>query len=226
MAEFDRSLYIDNSVVLQALPEALFAASDLSSGLCLAAHPDRETVLEESAAVHRARLDEAERVLWQLSDYHGAFPEILGARPYWTGILLRDHRNPAVTRAMKIWLAHLCTYSRRDQLTANLAFALAGIEPGFLAVDAHESPYHVWPVSHQRKIEIRVCQTPPDQTEAAIALQLLEMRLMTMATHNRELQKAHDQARHHYELIAQSTSWRMLAPLRALVHGLRKLRAP
>lgn len=70
--------------------------------------------------------------------------------------MLRDHRASAVQRAMEIWALHVLRYSRRDQLSLPIALHLAGLEPKRLEWDNHVSPYHSWPHTLARKLEVRV----------------------------------------------------------------------
>jgi Protein of unknown function (DUF616) len=155
---FDVSLYIDNSVLLSVIPEKVFDIADLSSGLCLPEHSFRETVLDEFLAVAEENLDDPARIFEQLNHYGIDFHDSLGEKPCWSAILLRDHRNPIVIAAMEIWIAHVNRYSRRDQLSARVAFRQAGLRPSILHIDNHRSWFHSWPHSLERKTERRSWQ--------------------------------------------------------------------
>ena len=63
----------------------------------------------------------------------------------WAAILLRDHRNPAVQRAMDLWMAHVLRYSRRDQLSINTALRQTGLKADRWELDNHASWFHTWP---------------------------------------------------------------------------------
>jgi hypothetical protein len=102
-------------------------------------------VLEEFLEVEALGYDDQGRLFEQLNHYALELPEVLNERPFWTGVLLRDHRDPKVRNMLDIWLAHVQRYSRRDQLSVNVAFRRAGLRPEVLRIDNHESWFHSWP---------------------------------------------------------------------------------
>lgn len=159
--EFERSLYIDNSVILRLTPEHLFEAATLSTGLAMPGHSFRASVADEFAEVATLCLDDPARIAEQLRHYQSTCPEILGEPPYWSAIMLRAHQRPDIITAMEIWLAHILRYSRRDQLSSNAAFRQAGLRPETLMLDNHNSVYHTWPVTQDRQEHIRRWQPPP-----------------------------------------------------------------
>jgi FkbM family methyltransferase len=150
LPEFEVSLYIDNDVLLREQPRQIFELFDRSRGFCLPHHSYRETVLDEFLAVAEAGLDDQGRIFEQLNHYVIDCPEVLEERPLWTGILLRDHQRPAVRHMLELWAAHVNRYSRRDQLSVNLAFRRADLEPQILRIDTFASPLHTWPHHDER----------------------------------------------------------------------------
>ncbi len=207
LPEFDQSLYIDNSILLKQPPEALFAAADMASGLCLPAHSFRDTLLDEFTAVLNDRLDDPLRVAEQMEHYLAFCPDVLSARPNWTAILLRDHANPRVRTAMEIWLAQVYRYSRRDQLSAPVALHMAGLRAGTLEIDNHESAFHSWPHIGTRQAERRLWQAP-ETVFSAVAL-----RAELAAAQRREAE-----LRAERDALLNATSW---GPLRALVRRVK-----
>ena len=167
LPEFDQSLYMDNSIQLRALPERLFEAADLSTGMCLPRHSHRESLLDEFLLIAQHSIDDPRRVMEQLQHYQNAFPEVVARPVFWCALLLRDHHAPRVRVAMAIWLAHVYRYSRRDQLSNSAAFHLAGLKPGVLAFDNYESEFHTWPHLNGRKTEQRLWK---DETADAVVL--------------------------------------------------------
>ena len=138
LQDFDCSLYIDNSVLLKIEPESVIEQHLDASGFCLPPHSFRETVLDEFMEVDALGLDEPARCFEQLHHYTIEFPEVLQERPFWAGILLRDHRNAKVRAMLELWWAHVQRYSRRDQLSINVAFVRAGFQPDLLGIDNFE----------------------------------------------------------------------------------------
>ena len=145
LPDFDASLYIDNSVLLAQAPEALIERSFPASGFCLLEHSFRATVLDEFLEVVALGLDDKGRIFEQLKHYTEECPAVLQEKPYWGAILLRDHGHATVRKMLEIWFAHVQRYSRRDQLSVNLAFRLAGLAPDVLRFDNYKSEYHSWP---------------------------------------------------------------------------------
>jgi hypothetical protein len=143
---FARSLYIDNSVILAQPPEALFALAEAApDGLLMPSHSYRDTVLDEFLEVSRLGLDDNGRIFEQLNHYLMHAPEVLQTKPLWAAIMVRDHGNPRLCAAMEIWAVHVMRYSRRDQLSLNMALHLAGIAATPLEIDNYRSAFHSWP---------------------------------------------------------------------------------
>jgi len=148
--DYDASLYIDNSVLLNAPPELVFEHYFVENEFCLPEHSFRDSVTDEFLAVSDAQLDDQTRLFEQLNHYALECPEALEERPYWTAILLRNHRNAAVREALDLWAAHVHRYSRRDQLSANVAFRRANYRPNAFKIDNHRSWFHSWPHTEGR----------------------------------------------------------------------------
>jgi len=145
LAEFDVSLYIDNSVILSRPPDEIFERYGVENGFALTGHELRQTVLDEFLEVAKQGYDDPGRVFEQLNHYTLVSPEVLEERPYWSGILLRDHREPAVCTMLDIWYGHVMRYSRRDQLSLNASFRQAGFAPEDMGIQNESSWFHSWP---------------------------------------------------------------------------------
>jgi FkbM family methyltransferase len=150
LADYDCSLYIDNSVILSAPPERVIQQYLRAAGFSVAAHSVRESVLDEFLTIVQRGLDDQGRVLEQLNHYMIDQPETLQQKPYWTGVLIRDHHDVKVRTMLEIWIAHVLRYSRRDQLSANIAFRLADLKPDLMPIDSRESWFHSWPHRQDR----------------------------------------------------------------------------
>jgi hypothetical protein len=144
LSDFDASLYIDNSVLLAQAPDPLIEKNS-ASAFCLIEHSFRATVLDEFLEVANLGLDDRSRIFEQLIHYTLHCADVLQEKPYWGAILLRNHRDPTVRKMLEMWFAHVQRYSRRDQLSVNLAFRLAGLTPDVLRLDNYKSEYHSWP---------------------------------------------------------------------------------
>jgi hypothetical protein len=151
LPSFDRSLYIDNSVILKVRPEVLFETWLADCSFALPLHSFRETVLDEFIEVAQLGLDDATRVFEQLNHYALGAPDVLEQKPWWSAILLRDHGDARVRAMSELWASHIFRYSRRDQLSINLAFHRTGLTPKAIEIDNHESPFHRWPATEGRE---------------------------------------------------------------------------
>ena len=209
LPEFDASLYIDNSVVLTKTPESFIEKNFPRSGFCLIQHSYRATVYDEFQEVAAQDLDKQNRIAEQFHHYLDDYPHILQEKPYWTAILLRDHRSPALRKMAETWLAHVHRYSRRDQLSVNLAFRLAGLTPDALRFDNFKSEYHVWPRKMRRQLDGLLPQPFDEAIFVPARIRALEVEKARLLGEKAELLK--------------STSWRVTAPLRGLA---RLFRAP
>ncbi len=151
LPDYDVSLYIDNSVVLTADPAALIAEwLGADAAMAVPGHSFRESVADEFMEVLRLGLDDGWRVIEQLQHYRMSHPEVLSEPPYWSGMIARRHHAPSVVAAMGRWQAHVLRYSRRDQLSLNLAAQQAGLAVRRISLDNHASAFHRWPVTSGR----------------------------------------------------------------------------
>jgi hypothetical protein len=177
LTDFDVSLYIDNSVLLDSPPEELIGRHFPESGLALPEHSFRNTVMEEFLAVANYGLDDPGRIFEQLNHYTLCDSEVLQEKPYWGGILLRDHRNPAVRSMLDLWLAHVLRYSRRDQLSMNFVLRRTGLKPNVLSIDNHNSGYHTWPRKTPAYQQMRIFDPVTAYGSLGARVRELEMKL-------------------------------------------------
>jgi hypothetical protein len=205
LPDFDVSLYIDNSILLKEPPESLFEFFDRERGFCLPAHSYRDTVQDEFLAVAQNGLDDQSRVFEQLNHYLIDCPDVLQQKPYWNAILLRDHHNATVRATLDLWMVHVHRYSRRDQLSINVALRHSGLQPQVLQIDNYESRFHSWPHIQGRdwagrRPQVSLC--PP-----GARIRELEQQLAAHTVRASELEQQ-------LAAISASMSWRITAPLR------------
>jgi hypothetical protein len=154
-ADYDVSLYIDNSIILLVKPEDIFEQYSAHCDFLMPTNSLRESVLDEFEAVKRFSLDDPKKVDEQLAHYKAIDPGCLDEKLYWAGLQIRRHSSSLVRDTMRIWLAEVIRYSRRDQLSANYAFRQTGVCPYRLHIDHRSSWFHTWPVTFDRKASIR-----------------------------------------------------------------------
>lgn len=177
--DYDISIYIDNTVLLKRTPGEILKCIDLSSGICIPLHSFRNSVGDEYLEVFKLRLDDPIRIAEQLAHARDAFPEILDEKPFWAGIIIRSHHNESVVRAMELWSLLICRYTRRDQLSLNLALKMTKLQPNTLSVDNCNSSFHTWPHSHNRNHKRREWQGIPDTHSISPEISNVETELLT-----------------------------------------------
>jgi uncharacterized RmlC-like cupin family protein len=227
LKDFDCSLYLDNSVRLKVEPDGVIEQHLGAAGFCLPPHSFREAVLDEFMEVDARGLDEPARSFEQLHHYTIEFPQVLQEKPFWTGILLRDHRNAKVRAMLELWWAHVQRYSRRDQLSINVAFACTGFQPDVLGIDNFDSWLHTWPHNGQRKVQApeswpstlnhpisRARQLEREIGQHLQTIDGLTREKNALKSSIKELEKTITGARRENERLLNSTSWRLTRPLR------------
>lgn len=209
LPEFDGSLYVDNTVILEAPFQALFDRYLGRAPLSVPGHSFRASVRDEFTAVAAAGYDDGRRLAEQLRHYDETCPAVLGEAPFWTGMLLRDHRSAPVRQAMELWLMHVLRYSRRDQLSLNAALAQTGLEAERIDIDNHVSAFHSWPHKQDR------VQRPV--TKATDRIGELEDELDALRLQAGRLGRQLDAVYASHSWRIGQAAVRLLSPLRALI---------
>lgn len=174
IGDYDVSLYIDNTVILQETPEEIIKKYlDDSTNAVYFLHSFRETVFDEFEAVLSSGLDEPARVIEQLGHYELSNQDVFEERPIWTGILIRRHNDPSVVRAMNVWRSHILRYSRRDQLSLNYVLSRDPEGVKRIDLDNRESWFHRWPV-HTKRVVSRRHSSPRASLPARHNIAMLE----------------------------------------------------
>jgi hypothetical protein len=198
---FDEWLYIDNTVRLLQSPSKILGEILKEHDLAIPSHSFRTSLRDEFAVVKESRLDSHEVLDEQLSHYEATYPSSLANRPLWTGIFAR-RPTLSILAWSDTWAKHVLRYSRRDQLSVNVALEINNINFNRIELDNYSSDFHEWPIHNNRKDSKRVHYGPNYGVHAAYLyseiLQLNEQAQMI---------------RHHF---TNSTSWRITAPLRAV----------
>lgn len=146
--EFERSLWIDNRIILKSDPVDLIDELLMNNDIALPVHSYRDSVEDEFSAVLKSGFDRPEVVREQYDCLLGHAPSVLREVPYWTAIIARRRGSGVVQQAMRTWADQVLRHSRRDQLSVNYAFSATGLTPLAIEVDNVESPWHRW-VSNQ-----------------------------------------------------------------------------
>ena len=71
-------------------------------------------------------------------------------KPYWAGLIFRNHNNKEMIKFSEIWFANICRYSKRDQLSLIHSADQANIKLRGFYLENDESKYHKWPVKKNK----------------------------------------------------------------------------
>ena len=169
LQEFQYSLYLDNTVVLNKdINEFIefinksFEKEIKTNSVYMPFHSFRKTVLDEFNEVALNNLDDQIKFYEQLRDYSKVSKNDLTKKPFWPAIILRDHSSQDVINFSEIWFAHVNRYSRRDQLSVIPAATQACIEIKGFELDNHSSIYHQWPVESVQRLQRYSIEKPID----------------------------------------------------------------
>jgi hypothetical protein len=218
LRDFESSLYIDNTVIIKEKPEKfielLFDAPD---GIVIPPHSFRDTLMDEFIEVARLGLDENSRIFEQFNHYLLDDPEAFDERPWWSGLMVRNHNHPKMIQAAEIWSNHVMRYSRRDQLSANVAFRSVGLQPRPLVVDAFGSELHSWPHKAGRdrgRGERTIMRSMMPLAGRLRAMEQIEAKLVEAEANLSKFEARFAELEVERLKILQSSSWRITAPLR------------
>ena len=233
LAEYDEVLYIDNTVRLLVDPDVILQDWLDGSDLTLVQHSFRATVLDEFDAVIASLLDDPARVHEQLFHYAARYPAALAEQPSWNGMFAR-RQTDEIRRLSEVWFSHVLRYSRRDQLSLNVALADAGVGPRRVTMDNHRTDFHEWPVLNER----RVAQVPGSARSGPLLAEIgrltreldarIEQHEGDLAELRTDLHTAHaTTARLQAEsaAVTDTLSWRVTRPLRWVRHMTSRARA-
>ncbi|MDI9276153.1 DUF616 domain-containing protein [Pantoea sp. EABMAA-21] len=150
LPKFKSSVYIDNTVQLTVDPLQLIELNCKSSNVSFPMHSFRNSVYEEFFAVIDSGLDDSARIYEQLNHYQIICPVALHRKPYWAGIIIRNHLERSVIHLMETWYNQILRYSRRDQLSLVYSELMTGTKINKLTFDNMQSEYHIWPIESSR----------------------------------------------------------------------------
>jgi hypothetical protein len=147
---YDRTLWVDNVVELDSVPESFVGDWLADAHVAAPLHTFYSSVLAEAQASIDLGHDDHLRVFEQLAHYVDSAPAALEANPHWTGLLAR-RRTHTVQAAMGLWWEHVLRYSRRDQLSFGVAMAAAGVWVASVPLANLRSELHRWPHGPQTR---------------------------------------------------------------------------
>jgi len=154
LAEFEETLWIDNTVLLKADPADLLEQWLSGADFALPTHSYRENIAAEFDVIAGHLIDDPARVNEQRAHYAATDPTVLDQPVHWTAVLAR-RATPAVQDLMSRWFDEVLRHSRRDQLSIGFAIARSEVPLRELRVDNLGSDWHEWPKASGRRREPR-----------------------------------------------------------------------
>jgi hypothetical protein len=148
LAGYDRTLWVDPGLELLAAPETFVGEWLADAHVAAPLHTFYPSVLAEAQACIDLGKDDHLRVFEQLAHYVQTAAAALDANPHWTALLAR-RRTQTTETAMALWWEHVLRYSRRDQLSFNVAMTEAGVWVASVPLANLSSELHRWPLGPQ-----------------------------------------------------------------------------
>ncbi len=147
LAQYDWSLYIDNTVRLKVEPKRLFDEflAPAKSPLVCFRHHERACIYDEAKVVLSLDFDTPERVDPQMALYRRlGYPAKNGLAK--SGFLLRQHQNAKLQRVMNTWYEQILCHSKRDQLSMLPSCWFEHFDLEYLPVKFEDYELLAWPV--------------------------------------------------------------------------------
>ena len=156
--EYKYSLYFDNTIVFKVKVEEFLDQisrdqnhKDNDPFLLVPFHSYRKDLLSEFKICSKYDLANQFKIYEQLKHYSLTNEKILKMKPYWCGILLRNHNHEKIINHSEIWFSHLCRYTRRDQLSILHSAFQANIKINGFDLDNKNSKFHIWPIELNKR---------------------------------------------------------------------------
>lgn len=150
LADYDLSLYIDNSVILRQLPEEIVDNYGIGDAdFCCFKHPWRDCTYDEAEEIIAGQIDDEARVREQMDFYEACgLPRRAGLVA--GTFLLRKHNDAQVIAHGEDWYAHVLRFSKRDQLAFQFNARRHLLKYRALDLDLASNPIFSWPMHNQR----------------------------------------------------------------------------
>ncbi len=150
-ADYDESLYIDNTVILKKDPADIFLNFlPVGTDLCCFQHPWRNCLYQEAEVIKAERIDDVDRVNKQINYYRQmGYPTNNGLIA--GTFLLRRHNSESVVKTMEFWFEQVLRYSKRDQLSFNFSAWVCKFKFVTINLNLTNNLLMQWPVYNNRR---------------------------------------------------------------------------
>jgi hypothetical protein len=144
LPEYNESLYVDNTVLINAGIEMIFQRLSLDSPFVCFRHPIRDCIYAEAQEVLAVGYEDSDIVFRQMDTYRRlGYPENNGL--IWGGVLLRRHGTKALHALMDAWHCQVLRFSKRDQLSFNICAWFYNIQPHYFPGTPIANDLIEWP---------------------------------------------------------------------------------
>jgi hypothetical protein len=152
--EGTRSLYIDNTVALKVDGAEVLNDWLKQADIAFMRHYSRKTVRGEFFACSAYGLDKQETIWRQYKYYKLHYPTVLRQTPHWGGMIARINSTDT-DKFMNSWKHQFDSFTRRDQLSLNVASMISNVQIATILADNDLSVWHKWPVHSNRQTHMR-----------------------------------------------------------------------
>jgi len=153
LKSYTKSIYIDGSILIKSDLSSFFSKyADISLGNFR--HPRRNCIYDEIASCILSGKGDPIMHIAQCRDYAmNKMPVQFGLSD--NKIILRDHRNPLVSKLMHEWWENVTNYSGRDQTCLSYVLYKNNLGYSFFEESIINNPYfEIWPHRNEYKRRI------------------------------------------------------------------------
>lgn len=146
LADYDFSLYIDNTVALKRLPCLRDLTTSRPYLFKVFRHATRHNPWEEADAVATLGYEDVDTICTQL-DFYAKQRPLETITPLSTcTVILRSHAYPKVAEFGTQWWEEILAFSKRDQLSFDYALANTGCAVEYFSGLTNDNDFIRWPV--------------------------------------------------------------------------------
>jgi hypothetical protein len=146
LADYDFSLYIDNTVALKRLPCLRDLATTRPYLFKVFRHATRHNPWEEADAVATLGYEDVGTICAQL-DFYAKKRRLESITPLSTcTVILRSHNHAKVAEFGATWWEEILAFSKRDQLSFDFSLMNTGCAVEYFNGFTHENEFIRWPV--------------------------------------------------------------------------------
>jgi hypothetical protein len=144
LVHYELSIYINGTIsIFCDLNDFLEKGLPMGKVMAIMKHPKRGCTYKEAEIVKERKKDSIEVVDYQMNEYkRRRFPVNFGL--CYSGIMIRRHNDPKLTRHCRLWLKETLKHSQRDQVSLMyILWKYKLIDPGYISRDVFDSGFRI-----------------------------------------------------------------------------------